>query len=67
MKQIRNFGIIGYEASLRSLLRPEGFSMDFSLFSKPPDEIVHLKYIEEARPRETGKRRENNPAAEPNQ
>jgi hypothetical protein len=24
----------------------------------PPDEIVHLKYIEEARPRETGKRRE---------
>jgi hypothetical protein len=29
----------------------------------PPDEIVHVKYIEEARPQETGKRRGKIPAA----
>jgi len=32
--------------------------MDFAVIEGPPDEIVHLKYIEEARPRETGEGRE---------
>ncbi len=32
--------------------------MDFPVIEGPPDEIVQLKYIEEVRPRETGKRRE---------
>ena len=32
--------------------------MNFSVIEGPPDEMVQLKYIEEARPRETGKRRE---------
>jgi hypothetical protein len=32
--------------------------MDFPVIEGPPDEIVPLKYIEAARPRETGKRRE---------
>jgi hypothetical protein len=26
------------------------FSMDFPVIERPPDEIVHWKYIEEARP-----------------
>ncbi len=32
--------------------------MDFHVIEGPPDETVPLKYVEEARPRETGKRRE---------
>ncbi len=35
--------------------------MDFHVIEGPPDEIVQLKYIEEVRPRETGKRREKIP------
>jgi hypothetical protein len=37
--------------------------MDFHVIEGPPDEIVHLKYIEAARRRETGKRREKITAA----
>jgi hypothetical protein len=36
--------------------------MDFHVIEGPPDEIVHLKYIGEARSRKTGKRREKIPA-----
>ena len=36
--------------------------MDFPVIVGPPDEIVQWKYIEEVRPRETGKRREKPPA-----
>jgi hypothetical protein len=36
--------------------------MDFHVIEGPPDETVQLKYVEEARPRETGKRHEKIPA-----
>jgi hypothetical protein len=55
MKQIRHVSIIGRVAPLWSLLRPEGFSMDFSLFSKAPGETIHLKYVEPVRRENGGK------------
>jgi hypothetical protein len=49
-----------FQKQMKSWLYEKGagrFPMDFAVIEGPPDEIVPLKYIEEARPRETGERR----------
>jgi len=45
-------------------LRTEEISMIGAVIDGPPDEIVHWKYIEEARSGETGAWREINPAVD---